>query len=131
MTNTFVPIKLTGLNASASRPSERGSAMTVVVLDLSDRAPPEWSDYFNAAWQQHIYSMKRRAHVSGARLEIDCELSELESDHIPELQKIMDETNMEYAKFALGRDKAAKAEQAQKDARTAQLGELAKKIKFD
>ena len=131
MTAAFTPIKITGINDRASGPSDQGAAMTRVVLDLSEQAPPEWANYFNQRWAQHFYMMKRRVQVSGRRLEIDCVLEELQTDHVPELRKVFDETNSEYSKFYAARQAARQTEQAKRDAEAAKLAELKKNIKFD
>jgi hypothetical protein len=131
MTAAFTPIRIIGINQSASGPSDQGAAMTRVVLDLSEQAPPEWANFFNQRWVLHIYMMKRRAQVSGKRLEIDCVLDELEGDHLPELNKVFDETNSEYSKFYTARQAARQAEQAKREAEAAKLAELKKNIKFE
>lgn len=131
MTTAFTPIKITGLNDRASGPSDQGAAMTRVVLDLSEQAPPEWANYFNQRWAQHFYMMKRRAQVSDKRLEIDCVLEELESDHLPELRKVFDETNLEYSKFYAAKQAVRHAEQVKREAEATKLAELKKNIKFD
>ena len=127
----FAAIKITGLNDEASGPSEQGAAMTRVVLELSASAPAEWSSYFNQRWQQHIYTMKRRAHVSGSRLEIDCVLDELEADHLPELCNVVAETNKEYAKYHAAKNAAQAAEKQRREAEAERLAQLKKNINFD
>ena len=102
-----------------------------LVLRLSQSAPGPWSEYFNQAWQQHIYMRKRRASVSGDRLEIICMLDELQSDHLPELNKIIARTNAAYAAYAAEqsrlRQQAADEAKRQKD----ELASLKGKLKFD
>ena len=131
MAATFTPIKIIGLNDSASGPSDQGAAMTRVVLDLSEQAPPEWAGYFNQRWAQHIYGMKRHAQVGGKQLEISCVLEELETEHLPEFRKVFDETNAEYSKFDAARQVAHEAQLTKRDAEAAKLAEMKKDIKFD
>ena len=74
--------------------------------------------------------MKRRARVAGSRLTIHCVPNELEKDHLPELRKVMEETNDRYRRHVANqaREERARAEreQAQKD----EIKKL-KGIKFD
>jgi hypothetical protein len=67
MSDQFTGIKIVALDDEASCPSGQG-ALLRLVLKLSQSAPSAWSQYFNDAWQQHLYIMKRRASVSGDRL---------------------------------------------------------------
>lgn len=102
-----------------------------LVLRLSQSTPSPWAQYFNQAWQQHIYMMKRQAFVSGDRLEIICMPDELQTDHLPELNKVIADTNAAYAAHAAEqsrvRQRAADEAKQQKD----QLAELKGSLKFD
>lgn len=130
MADTFEGIKIRELDDAASGPSGEGALMRLV-LRLSQSAPGTWSQYFNQAWQQHIYMKKRRASVSGDRLEIICMPDELETDHLPELNKVIAETNTAYGAHAAEqsrlRQQAADEAERQKD----QLANLKGKLKFD
>lgn len=61
-----------------------------------------------------MYMMKRRASVSGDGLEIICMPDELEKNHLPELNKIIAETNAAYQSyvFAQTRQEQIEAEDA-------------------
>jgi hypothetical protein len=131
MTAAFTPIKIIGLNNQASGSSDEGADMMRVVLDLSEQAPPDWAEYFNHRWKQHIYMKKSRAQVSGKRLEIDCISDDLEKTHLPELRTVFEETNAAYATFYSKREAALQAEQAKRNAEAAKLAEMKKIIKFD
>jgi len=128
--DTFTDIKIKELDDAASGPSGQGALMRLV-LRLSESAPGPWSQYFNQAWQQHIYMMKRRASVSGDRLEITCMPDELQSDHLPELSKVIAQTNAAYGAHAAEqsrlRQQAADEAKRQKD----ELSSLKGKLKFD
>jgi len=130
MTNEFEDIRITGVDESASGGGDENSALVDVVLTLSESTPSEWATYFNQRWEQHIYMMKRRARVAGSRLTIHCVPNELEKDHLPELRKVMEETNDRYRRHVANqaREERARAEreQAQKD----EIKKL-KGIKFD
>jgi hypothetical protein len=111
--------------------SDEGADMMRVVFDLSEQAPPDWAEYFNHRWKQHIYMKKTRAQASGMRLEIDCILDELEKTHLPELRTVFEETNAAYATFYAKIEAALQAEQAKRNAEAAKLAEMKKTIKFD
>ena len=90
----------------------------------------EWANYFNQRWKQHIYMGRARASVSGGKLQIYCVPNELEKDHIPELNKIISETNYAYRIFLATRIQQEAARKAQKDAERDQLKSIKDNLKF-
>lgn len=131
MASDFTAIKMTGLDDKACRAIERGSALMRMVITLSGSAPSEWAEYFEHAWRNHIYMRKRRAYVSGSTLQIECVPDELEKDHIPELKKVIDQTNQAYATYHAKREQHRAAEAAKQAAEAEKLASLKKSIKFD
>uniref|UniRef100_E6VP05 Uncharacterized protein n=1 Tax=Rhodopseudomonas palustris (strain DX-1) TaxID=652103 RepID=E6VP05_RHOPX len=130
MAETFTGIKIKELDDAASGPSGEG-ALHRLVLKLSHRAPGLWADYFNRAWNQHIYMMKRRAAVFGDTLEIICMPDELEKDHVPELNKVMAETNEAYKRYIADRERTRQAEEERAKRQKQELSELKSRLKFD
>jgi len=130
MSKEFTDIKIVEMDDAASRPSGEG-ALIRIVLKLSQDTPPAWSQYFNHAWSQHIYMMKRRASVAGDRLDIVCVPGELQSDHIPELNKIIAETNEAYRKFAVAKMREREVEAENERRRKEELSDLKRNLKFD
>jgi len=102
-----------------------------LVLRLSQSVPYPWAQYFNQAWQRHFYASKRRASVHGDRLEIICMPDELQVDHLPELNKVIAETNAAYrthvSEQSRLRQQADNEAAKQKD----QLSKLKDRLKFD
>lgn len=131
MSKEFEDIKISGLDDQSSQRVDPRSAIFRMVLELSSSAPSEWSQYFNDRWKQNFYMMKRRAHVSGGRLEIECVPEELESDHLPQLKKVIAETNQAYRQYHTARQQQREAEDAQKNAHVAKMSDLKKKLSFD
>ncbi|MBX3628045.1 MAG: hypothetical protein KF892_23755 [Rhizobacter sp.] len=131
MAQEFVDIKISAFDDQSSHRVDPRSAIVRMVLELSSSAPPEWSRYFNERWEQNFYMMKRRAHVSGRRLEIECVPEELESDHLPQLKKIISETNQAYRQYHAARQQQREAEEARKEADSAKMSEFKKKLSFD
>src|SRR5688500_12168066 len=128
---TFVDIKIVGMDETASSPREPHSAIVTITLQLSASGPIEWAIYFNQAWQQHIYMMKRKARVSGRSLQIDCVPDELEAEHLPELKKVIADTNQAYSKYADAQARQRESDAAREAATAAQLKEIKGRIKFD
>jgi len=102
-----------------------------LVLRLSQSAPGPWSEYFNQRWAGHIYGMKRRATVVGDKLEIICMSYELQSDHLPELNNVIAETNEEYKKYVADRDRARRIEEERANYQKQELSDLKGRLKFD
>ena len=131
MSAEFTEIKIVGMGDAASRPDERKSAIVSVVFSLSSFPPSKWATYFNDMWNRHIYGSKRHAHVSDQTIVIECVPSEIESDHLPELKKIVSETNQAYLRVAAHR-KSQEDEAVARDAATAQeLKDVKSRLKFD
>lgn len=126
----FNDIKITELDEKASHPSGEGGLVDIV-LKLSAAAPSDWASYFNAAWTRHIYMSKRKASVAGSRLEIRCMPDELQDDHIPELNKVIGETNSAYRVHLVEQAALDKAAAAQADADKQVITDLKESLKFD
>lgn len=126
----FQDIKIVALDDGASGPSGEGALMRIV-FKLSASAPAAWADYFNEAWRQHLYMMKRRAAVSGGRLEIICIPGELETDHIPELSKVIAQTNDAYRAFAAEQARQEQAAEEEALRQKQQLSDLKGRLRFD
>lgn len=96
MSINFVDISIVGMDDEASYKPDPNKGLYNVALKLSSDAPYDWANYFNRRWQQHIYMMKREATVSGTTLTVHCVPDELQNDHLPELNKVIAETNSKY-----------------------------------
>jgi len=131
MTIQFQEIRITGIDEQASGEGDRNSQLVNIVLTLSARAPHEWANYFNVHWEQHFYMMKRKAWVSGSRLTINCLPEELEKDHLPELRKVVAESNTAYQEHLNKQQQSADREVQRAEAQRAEIEKLKKNIKFD
>jgi hypothetical protein len=131
MATNFEDIKIVSLNDKATYKSDPNSALMNVVLDLSASVPYDWSNYFNQRWTAHIYMKKRKASVSGKRLEIYCVPDELQKDHIPELNKIISETNQAYRQYLMRTQYEADAQAARDAAEMARLADIKSTLKFE
>ena len=131
MSEEFKNIKITGMDDNASNRPDPSEKLFNIVLNLSTRAPYEWADYFNRSWQQHIYMMKRKASVSGRKLTIYCVPDELEKDHIPELNKVIAETNQRYSEYLSSKNIEKQQKNQEEKAEKAALRDLKDRLKFD
>lgn len=131
MITEFEDIKIVSLDDKASYKSDPSSALMHVVLSLSASAPHEWSNYFNQRWRQQFYMMKRNASVSGKRLEIYCVPDDLQNDHIPELNKVIAETNHAYRQHLAHTQQKAATQAAAEAAEREKLASIKAGLKFD
>ncbi len=131
MNKDFEDIQIIAMDEEASYKPDPSMALFNIILKLSSSAPYEWSDYFNDRWKQHIYMMKRDASVSGNRLTIYCVPDELEKDHIPELNKVITETNSKYRAYY--NDKKSENERLENESKKDKqaLKDLSKNLKLD
>lgn len=130
MSATFEDIEITGIDDKASSRPDSRMALFDIVLTLSKSAPYEWSEYFDALWQRHIYMMKRSASVSGNRLTIHCVPDELEQYHLPELKRVIAEVNQEYGRFFHSQLEQRQQEQRQKNEDGEAIQNLKKNFKL-
>ncbi len=126
----FEDIKIVGMDDEASYKSDPNSALYEIYLNLSSSAPYEWAEYFNTRWQQHFYMMKRRASVSGDKLNIYCVPDELES-HINELKKVFSETNQAYKSHLSALEIDAERAKQEADKEKEKLLNIKNNISFD
>lgn len=131
MTSLFKDIKIIEMDDQASRPLAANTDVMSVALKLSAAAPPEWTSLFGQLWTQHFYMMKRGAQVFGNTLRIECLLSELKDEHIPELNKVIAETNREYVKYAEEQARIRDSEDAKRKAIAQALKDAKDGLKFD
>lgn len=131
MVAAFKDIKIAGLDEEASAPREPGSPMFRMHLTLSASAPSAWSQYFNDRWQGHFYMMKRRAEAYGSSIIIECIADELQNDHLPELKKIVADTNTAYRAYCEKQQHERERVAAQEAADKAKVADLKDKLKFD
>jgi hypothetical protein len=130
MAKKFEDITITGMDDAASHKPDHSSVLYNIVLNLSRVAPYEWIDYFNGRWQQHIYMKKRDANVSRDKLTIYCIPEELQLDHLPELKKIIKETNKSYSQYLASQSIEAQRKKQEKNAEKLALNSLKKNLKF-
>ncbi len=123
----FKDVKIVNLDDKSSRRIE-DSELFEMKLILSCEPPIEWVEYFDNAWKSHRYSVKRKkVYVSGNILTVKCVPNEIEH-HLPELQKIIEETNNWYKDYVYRRtiEKTKRKENRKKDEEL--LKDLKKKL---
>ena len=125
------PVKITGIDAAASRPSGHG-ALADIVLTISLLSHDYgWRDHFNANWKHHVPRMKRRVKASGATLIVRCLEEELESGLLDEVKKVVEATNKDWQRTLDGYKAASEREAESRRKERAKLHALSKRLKFD
>lgn len=131
MKHIFEDIKIVEMDENASYKSEPSTKMMHIIFILSESAPYDWAEYFNDRWKQNFYMMKRAAYVSGKRLEIYCVPEELQQYHIPQLKKVIAETNSAYRAHLEQTQRITAEREATEANERAKLADLKSQIKFD
>jgi hypothetical protein len=111
MSPDFTDLAIVGLDDEASFKSDLAKKLFDVHLTLSATPPLEWAASFDSRWVIVLYRKKRRAWVSGDRIVIHCVPEEIEEDHLPQLKRVVAETNHEYRRYTEAR--ALKQQQQQ------------------
>jgi len=128
----FDDIRIVDIDEKLTRQSDPDrKAIFDVYLTLSAAPPAEWAQYFDARWQMKIYSMKRRAQVSGRYIVIRCVPDELPKYHMAELKAVVAEANAAYRNF-FDAQRAAATAKADEEAKNKQaIQDLKSRMKFD
>lgn len=130
MSADFKDIRIVALDEMASY-GEPNSSLMHVVLKLSDQAPSEWSTYFNQAWTNHIYIDKHRASVSGDVLKVLCDPDDLRAIHLPELNKVIAETNEACRRYLADQQHKREAQAVKEAADRQKLLDVKRTLRFD
>lgn len=128
--NMFEPIKLKKIIDEQSRRYE-DTALYEIVIELSARAPQLWQDIFNNLWKQNLYMMKRNATANSYSITITCVPDELQQSHVPELKRVVEQTNNEYQSYLAQKAQHEAAMEAQATAENKKLKKLSNDISFD
>jgi hypothetical protein len=131
MAKQFEDIKIRSLDVTSSRSIDSQSELMELVFALSASAPQEWAHRFNVSWKHQMYSLKREASVSGGRLYIRCLPEEFETDHLPQINSVIAETNIFYRDFFNKQQKAEEIRAANEARKQAKLDDLKHRLKFD
>jgi hypothetical protein len=131
MAQQFEDIKIRSFDVTSSRSLDPKSELMELVFVLSAAAPEEWADRFNASWKCQIYSMKREANISGQKLYIRCVPEELETDHLPEINSVIADTNVFYCDLLNKRQRTEETRVANERRKQAKLDDLKHRLKFD
>lgn len=126
----FEPILLKKVIDEQSRRYE-DTALYEIVIELSARAPQSWQDIFNHLWQQNFYMMKRTAVAYSYNITITCVPDELQQNHVPELKRVVEQTNNEYKGYLLQKAEHEAAMEAQAAAEKEKLKKLSDNISFE
>lgn len=123
-------IKITGLDDKLSTPSGKGSLLALH-FSLSSRPLPVWADTFDKLWKLHVYMKKRHAVCNGTHIVLIALPSEVQDEHLPELKKVIEETNAIVKAELVKKAQKDAAEKAHLRRQVEQLAELKKSLKFD
>lgn len=98
MNQVFSEVKIVSMDEKASNRPNPNSDLCNIVLKLSNGTPYEWSEAFLVLWKQNMYMKKCKVDICGDSLTIYCMPDELKDIHIPELNRVISETNTIYSK---------------------------------
>ncbi len=131
MSDPFTDIRITGLDTTATRPSEQGPAMRLLHLSLSAPPPPNWVRLFSQTRQKARHSMWRRAWIEGAHIVLDCVPEELEHYHLTDLKDDVRSCNAKYRRWDEEMAAAAAAKHRAELEDRVRLQKLAARLDFD
>jgi hypothetical protein len=129
MENQFTDLTITGVNKDRSEQVQ--GAFYRIFLQLSAHPPGAWAQLFDGLWLHTLYSMKRRAGISGDEVWIECVPEEIKQYHLSELKKVVSQTNNEYKIWVQRQESQRKQVEAQEHRQREQLGRDLDGLDFD
>lgn len=120
----FVDIKIIDLALDRTAHSDTAPGLRHMYLELSDRPPAEWSDFFDQERQFPRHSMWRHAWIEGNHIVVDCVPDEIERYHLADLKQDVTGANAHYNEHRRAKDQqlaSAKAAEAAEKERLEQL----------
>lgn len=127
----FEDIRITGLDASATQESGKGTAMRLMHLTLSQTPPAAWATLFDQERSFPRHSMWRRAWVQGGRIIVDCVPDEIEKTHLADLKQDVASCNVKYRDFLARAAAADEKEQRDEAIERQRIDALASRLNFD
>jgi hypothetical protein len=127
----FNDIKITGLDADLTRPSDRGSAMRQMHLTLNETPTSEWVQCFEANRRYPRHSAWRHAWISGSHIVIDCVPEEIEKDHLKDLKEDVANSNRDYRAYLIKVAAKERMEQERAATEKKRLDGLGGRLNFD
>ena len=131
MSKEFTDIEIIGIDDRTSSHPDPSNTLFDIVLNLSMSAPYEWANCFNTKWKRNFYMMKGKASISGNKLTIHCDPEELKKKHLPELNKVIMETNQWFRNYLISEMAKEKRILNEKEADKAKLKALKDNLKLD
>ncbi|MCE4937480.1 hypothetical protein [Aliivibrio fischeri] len=128
--SVFEPIQLKKVIDEQSR-RYADTALYEIVIELSACAPQYWQEIFNHLWQQNFYMMKRDAVAYSYNVTITCVPDELQQSHVPELKRVVEQTNNEYKNYLIQKAQHEAALKAQAGVEKDKLKKLSDNVSFD
>lgn len=121
-------VEITGMDKESSSPSGEGA---LVDIHLNITSPPSgWIGLFDQLWSRHIYMMKRRAHATTRHIIVRCMPEELNAQHIPELKRVMAETDEAYRRAVAASNRTKQQQEDEKNRFRQQLDDVADNLKL-
>jgi hypothetical protein len=125
---TFVDIRITGVDKENTYKPDEFSALYYVYLNLSATPPQEWVEIFEAERQFPRHSMWRHAWVEGDSIVVHCVPEELKKYHLADLKQDVETSNAKYREYlrrlAIEEKRGAQREKEERDHLDADLDGL-------
>ena len=131
MSKPFIDIRITGLNAAATKQSQTAPGLRLMSLSLSQDPPAVWCKIFDAERQFPRHSMWRRAWIDGSSIVVDCVPEELETYHLADLKVDVANSNTKFRDFLANKERKVKAAQQTEQRERESIEKLGQRLKFD
>lgn len=128
--SAFEDIRITGLDLSRTRQSDRAPGLRHMFLSLSARPASEWSEIFAAERRFPRHTMWRKAWVEGGAIVVDCVPEEIETHHLCDVREDVAETNKKYRDWLNRVEDQARSEEARASAERDRLAALKERLHF-
>ncbi len=137
----FNDIKIKCIDKEACYKSDEYENHFEIRLRLSSPAPLVWSSCFEVGWKSCIYTKKLKVdlfsdyrkpklNLSIDYIDIECIPDDLDSVHLPEINRVIDEANRKYKNHLKERAAIKKRKQEEDEKAKEKINALVSRIKF-
>ncbi|SRR6266542_2764380 len=131
MSESFIDIRITGLDADATQQSPTSRGYRLTYFSLSEAPDGVWCQIFEAERQFARHSMWKSAWIEGASIVVECIPEDLEKYHLEDLKVDVANSNAKFRDLLVNEQRKAEAAQQAEQRERERIEKIGQRLKFD